>query len=129
MFQIDTIAVKCMTDRELAEYLPAKGDRLALRAFSSSQKPEGRKERLFETFKQKMMLRNRRVGEEEDDRERDFFAERNHLEGNKNAAKSSRKLELAWIHEGRQVRKKNGGGTWSVEFDKTATKLDILIQC
>ena len=129
MFQIDTDAVKCMTDEELSEYLPAKGDRLALRAFCSSQKPEGRKQRLLETLRQKMMLRNRRVGEEEDDRERDFFTQKNHLEGNKNAAKSSRKLELGWIHEGRQVRKKNGGGTRSVVFDKTTTKQDILIKC
>ncbi|XP_078323566.1 uncharacterized protein LOC111103751 [Crassostrea virginica] len=127
--KIDSDALKYMTDTDLAEYLPAKGDRLALKAFCE-KKPEGKKQRLLETLRQKMMLRSRRVGNEDTlDSEEKATSERNHLEGNKNAAKSSRKLELGWIHEGRQVRKKNGGGTRNVVFDKTATKKDILEKC
>ena len=75
------------------------------------------------------MLRNRQAGEEEDDRERDVFTERIHLEGNENAVKSSQKLKRGWIHEGRKVRKKPGGGTRSVVCDKTTTKQEILIKC
>ena len=51
------------------------------------------------------------------------------LKGNKNAAKKTRRLELGWIHEGRQVRKKNGGGTRNIDVLKTATKKDLIKNC
>ena len=87
MLEIDTDAVKCMTDKELAEYLPRiQTSTKSILFFTETRK---KKKRLLETLRQKMMLRNRRFGEEEDDRERDFLTERNHLEGKKNAAKSS----------------------------------------
>ena len=48
------------------------------------------------------------------------------MKGNKRASKRSRKLELGWIHEGKQVRKRNGGGTRSITVDKTANKESLL---
>lgn len=44
----------------------------------------------------------------------------------KNAVKSSRKFELGWIHEGKQMRKRSGGGTRTLDESKKATKADIL---
>ena len=40
--------------------------------------------------------------------------------------KSSRKIELGWIHEGKQMRKRSGGGTRVLEVSKNTTKTDIL---
>lgn len=44
----------------------------------------------------------------------------------KNAVKSSRRIELGWIHEGKQMRKRSGGGCRVFEVSKNSTKTDIL---
>ena len=113
-----------MSDEELSVYIPARGDRLALRTFRNTYKTETRKQKLFDNLRQKMKLRSKTLEEGGLG-----GSDKNHLDGNKNAAKATRKLELGWIHEGKQVRKKNGGGTRNLEFPKTATKAQILEKC
>lgn len=44
----------------------------------------------------------------------------------RNATKSSRKIELGWIHEGKQVRKRCGGGTRILDISKDSTKKDLM---
>lgn len=44
----------------------------------------------------------------------------------RNAVKTTRKIELGWIHEGKQVRKRCGGGTRVLDVNKNATKKDLL---
>ena len=38
--------------------------------------------------------------------------------GNTRAAKPNRKIELGWIHHGKQVRQKSGGGTQTLTVPK-----------
>ena len=47
-------------------------------------------------------------------------------EGNTNAARPERTIDLGWIHMGAQVRRKNGGGVRKIKLSKQATKNDIL---
>lgn len=44
----------------------------------------------------------------------------------KNAIKAERKIELGWIHKGKQVRKRSGGGTRVLNVSKSSTKKDPM---
>lgn len=48
------------------------------------------------------------------------------LKSNKRAWKATRKIELGWIHDNKQVRKRSGGGTRVLDINKNATKTEIL---
>ena len=48
------------------------------------------------------------------------------LKKNRWAEKKTRKVELGWIHEGKQVRRRRGGGTRSLNVPKESKKDDIL---
>ncbi len=51
---------------------------------------------------------------------------RRHLKNNQMAEKTTRKIEIGWFHEGKQVRKHSGGGTRTIDISKNAKKSDIL---
>jgi hypothetical protein len=42
------------------------------------------------------------------------------------ARKTTRKVEMGWVHEGRQVRKKLGGGTRKFDIHRNACKNELL---
>lgn len=44
------------------------------------------------------------------------------------AEKTTRKIEIGWFHEGKQVRKRSGGGSRTIDISKNANKCDILSQ-
>lgn len=46
--------------------------------------------------------------------------------GSKNALKTSQKIELGWIHEEKQVRKRSGEGTRVFNISKDSTKKDLI---
>ncbi|XP_076153437.1 uncharacterized protein LOC143136607 isoform X1 [Alosa pseudoharengus] len=48
------------------------------------------------------------------------------LLGNKNAAKHTRLIEFGWMHNGRQVRSRNGGGTRRLVMPKNASYHDLF---
>lgn len=50
---------------------------------------------------------------------------RSYVTNNKWAEKTTRKIELGWIHEGKQVRKRRGG-TRTLDIPKESKKVDIL---
>ncbi|KAK0149851.1 hypothetical protein N1851_009401 [Merluccius polli] len=50
------------------------------------------------------------------------------LKSNKRAWKTTRQIELGWIHDNIQVRKRSGGGTRVLDMNKNATKTEILSQ-
>ena len=51
--------------------------------------------------------------------------QKHHL-GNKNASKSPRKVEIGWIHNGKSVRTKSGGGTRKLDIPNSANTDRIL---
>ncbi|XP_051922545.1 uncharacterized protein LOC127601386 [Hippocampus zosterae] len=55
-----------------------------------------------------------------------FTHSRPHMRNNKLALRLTRKVELGWIHEGKQQRKNQGGGTIRLDVSKDTKKADIL---
>ena len=43
-----------------------------------------------------------------------------------NVRKKTRKIEIGWVHEQKQVRKRKGGGIRSLDVDRSLSKNDIL---
>ena len=84
---------------------------------------EAKKRSLFEELRSKMGLD---MSEDHaSSSKRTKMTER--LHGNKNDAKESRNIHLGWIHNGKLVRFKTGGGTRKVKVDKS-TRKEALIE-
>lgn len=119
-----------MSDDTLAGYIPTYGDRIAARRFClenhGTSAKESRKQSLLEKLKKKMGI------DGNDDKKSDHEEtsvpkrKRGNAKNNKWAEKKTRKVELGWIHEGTQVRKRRGGGTRTLAVPKEAKKVDIL---
>ena len=97
--QIDENVINLMTDDDLAKYIPAFGDRLALRHFCTAQvaktskaHAQPKKRALFEKLRRKMKLAKSNQQSENDsgddlNDDNDFSPEKKRLKGNKNASK------------------------------------------
>lgn len=126
--QIDSSIVGEISDADMAAYIPAYGDRIATRRFCMEQQRRGggdsKRLSLFEKLKRKMgTTSNKDQDLEEEPRMPPHKA---YLRNNKRALKMTRKIELGWIHDKRQVRKRNGGGTRFLNISKNAAKAEIL---
>ncbi|XP_073808037.1 uncharacterized protein isoform X2 [Danio rerio] len=111
---IDATVIDLMDDKTLSGYIPTYGDRIAARRFclqnNSASSKDSRKNSLFERLKQRMGINE---NEKKPDHEETFGSKRKreYAQNNRWAEKKTRKIELGWIHEGKQVRKRRGGGT------------------
>uniref|UniRef100_A0A1A8SKH0 Si:ch73-30l9.1 n=1 Tax=Nothobranchius rachovii TaxID=451742 RepID=A0A1A8SKH0_9TELE len=128
--KIDVSAIASMDDNSLATYIPIYGDRIATRRFCSEYQRKGERDVQRQVLLQKL---RRKMGidkyQEESDQEESYSTRKHskaYLRNNKLAVRKTRKVELGWIHEGKQQRKKNGGGTRRVDVPKEAKKSDIL---
>lgn len=125
--QIDSSTVLLIEDTSLEKYLPALGDRVALRSYcdnhaektsSDSKIVPSRKNVLLEKLRKKMKLKPSLTATE-DSSDDDKHSQCNDRKlGNKHAAKSTRKIEFGWIHNGKQVRARGGGGTRRISVSK-----------
>lgn len=73
-----------------------------------------------------MKLRNPSAASEDSGEEEESVTRKLPQLGNKNASKDTRRIELGWIHNKRQVRTKCGGGTRKVVVPKKAGYEDLL---
>lgn len=96
-----------MDDARLAVYLPAYGDRLAARRFCLENREvqstkNSRKHSLLEKLKHKMGINGK---EDSNEMEEAQVPEKkqSYALNNKWARKKSRKIEIGWIHDGKQV--------------------------
>ncbi|KAK5600472.1 hypothetical protein CRENBAI_019728 [Crenichthys baileyi] len=110
-----------MDDNRLATYIPSYGDRIATRRFCSEYQRKGerdaQRQRLLQNLRRKMGID--KVPEEPDQEQSE--ATHTHPKAylkNKLAVRKTRRVELGRIHEGKQQRKKNGGGTRRVDSQK-----------
>ena len=119
-FQIDESVISVATDLELQPYLPSYGDRIAVKAFSqqlhesdTSVREDGNKRTsLLEKIRAKCHNKS---------------AASKKSETNKtNSTKDFRRIDLGWIHEGIQVRAKQGGGTRKLNIHKDTSLSSIL---
>ncbi|XP_053303389.1 uncharacterized protein LOC128462122 [Pleuronectes platessa] len=124
--RIDTSVVEEIDDDTLAAYIPAYGDRIATRRFCMEKKTTGgvdsKRLSMFEKLKSKMYTKSNKDRHQDSEEEHSNM----HLRNNRRASKMTRKIEIGWINDKRQVRKRNGGGTRLLDISKTATKKDIL---
>ncbi|XP_069125428.1 uncharacterized protein [Argopecten irradians] len=126
LMAIDTNAVKFMSEETLTQFILAAGDRAYLRSICQQGEKSGKREELLNRLKRKMSLRKDEETNKSGDEESAKRKLSKHLCGNKHAQKKPRKIELGWIHNGKQVRTVNGGGKRTIEIDRNAKKEDIL---
>lgn len=119
-----------MDDQTLAGYIPTYGDRIAARRFclqhsTTAKTKESVKHSMLEKLKKKMGIA---VSDDENNNQETSTEtqKRHYAKHNKFAEKTTRKVELGWIHEGKQVRKRKGGGTRTLDVPKESKKADIL---
>ncbi|XP_077361249.1 uncharacterized protein LOC144006333 [Festucalex cinctus] len=129
---IDSSIIGEMDDATLASYIPAYGDRIATRGFAMEKQRRGeddtRRLSLFKKLTKKMGTMSNKVCDQGFEGENTVQPQNMRLKNNKRAWKATRKIELGWIHDNRQVRKRSGGGTRVVDINKNATKIEILSQ-
>lgn len=129
--QIDATVLDYMDDETLARYIPTYGDRIAARRFglqhsgATAKTKESAKHSILEELKKKMGIA---VSEDENNNQETSTRrqKRHYAKHNNFAEKKTRKVELGWIHEGKQVRKRKGGGTRTLDVPKESKKVDIL---
>ncbi|XP_068187709.1 uncharacterized protein [Antennarius striatus] len=122
---IDAGVIDCMDDDTLAGYIPTYGDRIAARRFCLDHgqhhgTKQTTKTSLLDKLKQRMG-----IGDTDDNTNQEKRRSK-YAKHKKWAEKMTRKIELGWIHEGKQVRKRRGGGTRSLDVPKDSKKEEIL---
>ncbi|XP_038057921.1 uncharacterized protein LOC119729371 [Patiria miniata] len=124
--KIDAKTVLLIDDKQLQAFLPHLGDRVAVQHFckktmkqsSSSDSEDTEKGKLLQ--KLRMKLHNKRGGGTSE-------APKVHLVGNKHAKRTTRKIDIGWMHydevqkQYKQVRKQHGGGTRKLAVSKSST--------
>ncbi|KAK7138439.1 hypothetical protein R3I94_010191 [Phoxinus phoxinus] len=130
---IDSSVVGEIDDATMTAYIPAYGDRIATRRFCMEKQTKGgddlKRHSLFEKLRRKMgTLTSNKDTDQDFQEEHSMQPTKIHLRNNKRAVKMTRKIELGWIHDKKQVRKRNGGGTRVLDISKKATKTEILSQ-
>ncbi len=112
----------------MERFLPALGDRVALRRYcdNGNQVKQSRKRSLLEKLRKKMKLGHASNFSEDAGEKEECGSTRKSMIGNKNAYKDTRRIELGWIHNGKQVRTKCGGGTRKLSVPKNAGYDDLI---
>ncbi|XP_060774037.1 uncharacterized protein LOC132884236 [Neoarius graeffei] len=124
--KVDKAVISIMTDEQMAKYISSYGDRVSVLSFCKQTMSSPDKETLIQRIRDKIETRkmsSRRKGLQNP-------GEGMSRQRNLSAEKSSRKIEIGWLHfdknEYHQVRTNNGGGTRHVSVEKTSTVAQIL---
>lgn len=120
-WQIDASVINCMDDEALAVYIPIYGDRIAARHICvqclGASSTEGRwKVHYLKTKKKRMVIE----GSDDDNNypgTSTLKRKKGNCKNNKWAGKATRKVEVGWIHEGKQLRTSKGGN----DYDESDT--------
>ncbi|CAL9693084.1 unnamed protein product [Knipowitschia caucasica] len=127
--KIDTAVIPLMSDHDLEKYVPQFGDRVALVAFCRRNQPANNKaidrKHLLEKVRSKIGNPPKKRKEKED-----ISAK---LQGNVNAKKKDRRLELGWMNYEllsgtyKPIRTAKGGGTRHVTLERNTCMREIQI--
>lgn len=119
-----------MDDGTLAGYIPTYGDRIAARRFCLESKgantTDSKKHSLLEKLKKKMGIDSNDETNSDQAQTTKSKRTRQYAKSNKWAEKKTRRIELGWIHDGKQVRKRKGGGTRTLDVPKGSKKSDLI---
>ena len=137
--QVDADVIMAMTDDELERYLPAYGDRIAVKSFvrahgqgCSSVAEDAINRPVLSRLRQKIAERRRKSGKSLLLVNDESASRPEKLRGNSNAVREYRRIEVGWhdfdpasqMHK--QVRIQNGGGIRHLSVPKLMTVEDIL---
>lgn len=132
--QVDKAVLSIMTDEQMARYITSYGDRVAVLSFCQQTKCSTDKDTLIQRLRDKIGMRKMKSKTKGALRGTSGVYQ-NRSEGmarEKNSAgeKTSRKIEIGWLHFGsdeyHQVRTSKGGGTRHATVEKTTTVAQIL---
>ncbi|XP_039663394.1 uncharacterized protein LOC120563341 [Perca fluviatilis] len=126
--KIDTSLIREIEDAYLARYIPVYGDRIATRRYclDKQKREEDNSSKMSLLEKLRKRMRTSTASHSEDSGQEPWTARKVRANPSKNALKTSRKIELGWIHEGKQVRKRSGGGTRVLDVNKDSSKKDLM---
>lgn len=135
LLQLDMQAISSMSHVDLAEFLSAVGDRVAVFKFCMSHVQTGggeavgqKKQNLLAVVRTKLneqSMRKKRKGSLSQTKAND--CEDNVMFDKHTAVnRSTRIVELGWMHNNMQIRARNGGGTRDVAVCKSATKQKLI---
>jgi hypothetical protein len=104
--------------------IPSLGDRLALKGFCQKDKTANKSANLLEKLRAKITMKKGDVSacSSRDEQEDESNLSSKARLGNQYAYKATRLIELGWIHNGRNIPLKKGGGTRRVRVRKTDDK-------
>lgn len=123
--QVDQDIMVAIDEDTLSKYIPHLGDRVFARNWTSGERHEERKRILVDRLRSKMRLSSTSGPAPTATQKRNYLGV-----GNKNAERSTRKIEIGWMnyHNGvfKQVRRQTGGGTREVIVGKGETMKKIL---
>ena len=120
--QVDGETIFAVEDHILATYIPALGDRVALRNHlirkSDPPKVKTKRNELFERLKAKML--------QTEDKAPPRSERQASTSLGSDVRNKTRKIEIGWVHEQKQVRKRKGGGIRSLDVDRSLSKNNTL---
>ena len=139
LMQVDAEVIMAMTDDELECYLPAYGDRIAVKSFlharghgCSNVAEDAINRPVLNRLRQKIAERRRKSGKAHLLANDESASRAEKLHGNTNAVRENRRIEVGWhdfdpasqMHK--QVRIQNGGGIRHLSVPRSTTVEDIL---
>lgn len=120
-----------MTIDQLAPYVPALGDRIALINFCKRANGSKSKSSLFKRLKRKIKKKSSSESDSENDI-KSSHKKHSHLLGNSYASKKNRRVDIGWQHFDtksdmfKQVKEKTGGGVRRLEVNKDTKGEQLL---
>lgn len=121
--QIDVSIIPNMEIDVLQSYFPKHGDRIAIVQFCRDLTNSSKiKRNLLEKLREKMKRKPKNKKQEDDS---SSISCNDSVEIHKKM-KLTRQIEIGWLHDGKQVRAKCGGGTRKLNLAKKTTKNDII---
>lgn len=139
LMQVDAAVIMAMTDHELERYLPAYGDRIAVKSFlrahghgCANVAEDASNRPVLSRLRQKIAERRRKSGKAHLLGNDESASRPDKLRGNLNAMRENRRIEVGWhdldpaSQNYKQVRSQNGGGIRHLSVPKSMTVEDIL---
>ncbi len=128
-FQIDAEILPSLDDETLSKYVPLLGDRVAVRSYIQMRTKEkikqgSRRKNLFGILKEKLRRGDHKNVADSGDEATTSKAPA--LAPRRSGRKATRRVDLGWIHNKVQVRKRKGGGVRNITVSRTATKADLI---
>ena len=131
--------IKNMSEGDLVEFLPTIGDRMSVKLFvdeqlkkMSAHAKSDKKKKLMRNLRKKLGIIRKEECEGSTESDSDTTGGKVHKynmarKGNKHALKKNKKIELGWVHSGKQVRAGKGGGTRKLHVSRASGK-QVIIQ-